>query len=878
MRKIIILTSFLLISIILIAVLYFSNLAPGSRNNEKILAYIPRETALIFQFKNDKSFYEIFKDYQLFNTVLGKQRVTEIAELQSLLFKQPQLAEATDDQTVFLSVYPNKADSLDLLWVIASNGKLPADQIDQFARLSSGDFKTEKILVSGQDVLGITIKSLNKTFYLFLNKTFLAGSFSKSVIEKFLDKKTLKIKKEFIDEINTFGHKNDNSPFNVFINHESTFTFLEKFLRNKASGNFMLLKQLEGSSILNMNFKSDAFMFNGISKPDPGTANYFNVFLNQKPVITTVKNMFPENTANFIAFGISDFALFHSNLLQLFKKRNELSKLTTQIGRINNNNGANTEMNIEKLWSNQFATVQLATNENLAVIAVKNGQQMDLLLESLSNTYSENIRKFTSSNLLYYYFGDPLKPFLNPYYTIIDNYLIAANDPGTLNHFLTDYTNDKLLYKTPRFSEFNQLIANQSNIMFLINNKNSTGILRNNLKKNYFKLFDEENSGFKNFYGLSYQWSADGNHFLTNFNVNYISTTASKLDVVWKYKMNGRLAIVPQIISDTDSQKLVLVQDNVNNVYVFSSDGKKRWSTQLSGRILGDVHQLSDNTLLFNTGKSIYRVDVSGITVKGFPITLSQQASYGLTINDKDVEKLKFFVPCATKIAAFNASGSLIPGWDDPLSGKILFDLKSVKLNDINYIIAGTENGQFYFFDHSGNIIGKSADVPKNNFKNPINLDINTNLQDSRIVSTDTSGTIKTIFFNGKTTEKNTGVWSGEHLFDLQNITGNITPEWVYLDKSQLYVYNSDNTLAYNYNFGSDINNRPQYFPYKSVYQIGISSSKDNLLYLFSEDGSFVKGFPIEGVPNFYVGSFINNGFRYLICGDKSNYLYVYKL
>ncbi|HCN84729.1 MAG TPA: hypothetical protein DIT07_14090, partial [Sphingobacteriaceae bacterium] len=351
--------------------------------------------------------------------------------------------------------------------------------------------------------------------------------------------------------------------------------------------------------------------------------------------------------------------------------------------RIKQKNGANIESSIEKLWSNEFATFQLSTNEKLAAIALKNDQQMGFLLESLSSGHSDNIRKFNTSGILYYYFGDPLKSFQNPYYTIIDNYLIAANDPNTLNKFISNYTNDQLLYKTPRFSEFNQLIANQGNIMFFINNKNSAILLRNTLKKNYSKLFDDEESGFKNFYGLSYQWSADGDHFLINLNANYISTTASKLELAWKYQLNARLSIVPQIISGADSQKLVLVQDNVNNVYVFSPEGKKLWSTQLSHKILGEVHQLSDNTLVFNTVSNVYRIDISGNAYKGFPLKLSQQASYGLTITDNDPEKLKIFVPCTKSIAAFNATGTKITGWDDPLSGKILYDLKSVNLNSI---------------------------------------------------------------------------------------------------------------------------------------------------------------------------------------------------
>ncbi|HCN84728.1 MAG TPA: hypothetical protein DIT07_14085, partial [Sphingobacteriaceae bacterium] len=334
MRKIIILTSFLLLSTILIAVLYFSNLGVGTRSNEKILQYIPQETALIFEFKNDKSFYEIFKDYELFNIILGKQRIAEIAQLQTSLFKQPQLSDATNSQTVFLSVYPDKADSVDLLWTMTSDNQISPDRIYELLGMPSTDLKTEKISLSGEDVLKVNIKSLNKPFYLFINKTFISGSFSKNLIQRFLDKNSPKIKKEFIAEINTFSQKNDNSPFNIFINHSSSFSFLEKFLRNKAGGNFLLLNQLGGSSILNMNFKSDAFMFNGISKPDPKTDNYLNLFLYQKPVVTAIKKIFPENTSNFIAFGISDFARFHSNLLQLFQRREELTQLTAQMERI----------------------------------------------------------------------------------------------------------------------------------------------------------------------------------------------------------------------------------------------------------------------------------------------------------------------------------------------------------------------------------------------------------------------------------------------------------------------------------------------------------------------------------------------------------------
>jgi hypothetical protein len=878
MKKIIILTSVLLISTVFIAILYFSNLSVETHNNDKILALVPDETALIFQFKNDKSLNDVFKDYDLFNTVLGAQRVAEISQLQQLLLKQPQFDEASENQNVFLSFYPEK-DSVDLLWAVALNNKISSADVHDLLLQPSNDISAKEITISNEDVLEIKIKPLNKIFYLFISKGFATGSFSKALLQKFLDKNSPKISKEFINEINISAQKNENSPFNIFINHNSALSFLSNFMRSKPDGNFLLLDQLKGFSILNMNFKSDAFMFNGIGKVDTGSANYLNLFLHQKPVPASIKKTFPANISDFIAFGLSDYTRFHSDLRTLLQKRNELSKLTAQMNRLEQKYGFNIEADIKRLWSNEFAVLALPSNEKIAVLKLANGMQMKSLLESLSSVRTSDVREFNDSNILYYYFGDPLKTFTRPYFTVIDNYLIAGNNTRTVEDFAASYRADKLLYKTLGFSEFNQFVANQSNVMFFIHNKNSTSLLKNILKTNYARVFSEENSGYKNFYGFCYQWSAYQDHFFIDLYSNYTSTQTEKLELAWKFHLNGRLAVSPQILPGINNEKLILIQDNINNLYLLSSEGKKIWSRQLPERIMGIVHQLADNTILFNTSKHIYRMDLHGNPYKGFPVKLSRPASYGLTVTDNDPGKLKIFIPCSNQIAGFYASGVAISGWNKTLNGKILYDLKITNLDKTNYVIAGTENGQFYFYNYNGAVIGKTADRDKRYFNNPLALDIKSSTGDSRILTTDTTGSVRSILFNGNILEKNIGFWSGAHFFDAKNITGDQDPELIYLDKNQLYVYTSDSTLVFNYNFETTITNRPQYFPVNQyAYQIGVSSAENDLLYLFNDDGNLVKGFPVNGIPNFFVGALHNDGFRYLICGDSKNYLYVYKL
>lgn len=877
MRKIFILTSVLFIGVILTAVLYFSQLSGGARNNYKILNRIPSETALIFQFKNDNLINDIFKNYELFNVVLGEQRVAEITQIRSLFLKQVQLLETEGNQDIFLSVFPNKADSVDILWTLSLGDNLSTEDIYEILQQPTDDFESKKIAIYKEDVLAVTIKNLDKTFYIFLKDGIAAGSFSKLLIEKFLDPSVKKISKELIADISSLDQKNNNSPFNIFINHASAFSFSKNFLRNQPDGNFLMLNQLKGFSVLNMNFKSDALMFNGIAKIDTSSASYINLFLSQNPVNNTLKKAFPINTASFITFGISDYKKFNSGLRNLFKKRNELQKLDNQITHLSEKYNINVERDIAELWADEFAVIQLSSNEKLAIIKLSDARQMDFLLRQMSTGSSGEIRRLNDSYIPYYFFGDPLKNYLRPYFTIVDNYLVISNDGETIQRFNENYTSENLLYKTPEYTDFNQFTSNQSNITYFIHNKNSALLLKNTLKSNYADLFTGTNATYKDFYGLAFQWSGDKDHFFINLYTNYTASDTKKLDQAWKYPLNGRLAITPQIIFGNNDEKIILVQDNVNNLYFLTAGGKKLWSTQLPDRIIGDVHQLKDKTLLFNTRQQLYRISLSGSNFKGFPLKLAQDASFGLTITETDPDKLKIFVPCNSKISAFDATGSALAGWNGQLNGKILFDLKTGSLNNINYLVAGTESGSFYFFNYAGNLITKAEN--NNQFRNPLSLEINTDITNSRVVSTDTAGIVRSIFLNGNISGKSTGTWSSSHFFDYYNVSGDIRPELIYTDKNQLFVYGTDSILIYSYDFGITSVNRPQFFPVnQSMYRIGISSAQGNLLYLFDEDGNLERGFPVTGVPFFQTGSLDKNGIQYLICEDTNNYLYVYKL
>ena len=516
MNKIILTIFILLVAVFSVAYLYFSNLNSGSKNNDKALSIIPKNAALIFGFKNDAAYYEIFKDYKLFDAITGSQNKAEFSALKREFLDLRPFRLISSDQNIFLSFHPQK-DSIEFLWTMPLLKVLNRDDFMQTLNQQK-NLQAKLISWNGIELIQVKLISINKLFYFYAYKGLISGSFSKELLQQVADTKVPKISKDFIAEINSGSLKNENSPATIYINLNTSKEFFSGFLRQKnPNGNFNLLNNLSGYTTLNMNYKSNALIFNGITIPDTVKSAYLNLFLHQKAITHPIIRVVPSNTAYFIAYGLSDYAVFARDLRNYHKKNNELVKLEEQISLINTETGIQPNRDIQNHWGNEFITFQLSTREKLGAIKLINGRQMQFFLQLLSSEYSENIWRLNYSGLFYNYFGEPFKQFKAPFYTIIDNHLIISNSPGSIQRFVSNYNLENQLFKTSKFTEFNRLVADESNILLFIHVKNSGDNINFLLKKSYASNITGNEHGFKDFYGLSYQWSSNADHFFTNF-------------------------------------------------------------------------------------------------------------------------------------------------------------------------------------------------------------------------------------------------------------------------------------------------------------------------------------------------------------------------
>ncbi|QNL50358.1 hypothetical protein H8S90_01650 [Olivibacter sp. SDN3] len=878
MRKIIILTSILFVAVIAAAVLYFKSLHDNSRSQNRTIMHIPADAAFLVSFQNDQSFYNIFDDFEIFEAVIGKEAQHELTFLHKQVLKPSDLAQLIAKQTLYFSFHPTKER---IGYLITIPFRVKVNEEEAYAKLNTairniGQAKPDSI---AENLYQVTLDELKRPFFIAFRSGTALLSFDKNLIEKALDDKEPHLSSNFIQELNENSHKNNNAIFNLHLNHDQLFKLVTDLTRVKPGNNLQLLEGLKGMSSLNMNFKSDALMFNGQSTVDANNQSYLALYTHQKASDEQLKEILTANTAAYAAFTFSDYPSFHNQLTQLLDKRKQLNRINDQLNLIKSSKKVDINEELLSAWDNEFASVELNTRENIGIVKLKDSSDFVKMIEKISSPAAENMRRFDNSNLLYYSFGDPMLPFQRPYFTIINNYMVCANTISTLQQYRKQYEEQRLLVNTLPYLAFNKLRSDKSNISFFINNENAARNLRRTLQVPFEKAYSDTSAfDYKNFYAFSYQLSGYNGNFYSNFIAKYSLPSTDANEPVWEFGLNQEINYPPQVFAYNDSANFIITQDQSNVLYALSSDGKELWRTSLSGEILGSIQQLPDRSIIFNTANRLYRFNTNGNSSPGFPVAIPHEASNGLTIFNPQQSDFKVFIPGYQRIFAYDENGKALSEWENKtVQGNIVHNLKTALLNDHNYIIALTDIGNIYYFNHNSSLIDVTES--KNKFKNTFSIEITPGTpEESRIITTDTSGMLLSFYFDKNLTRTNLGRWSENHHFETANLLGDSIPELIFIDKKQLHVYNSkDSTLHYDHTFDTEINTKLLYFPTTNNRKtLGISSMA-KLLYVFDEDGSIIKSFPVEGLPDFYYGKLKNDGHRYVLLskGDKKLAAYV---
>ncbi|HEY9195943.1 MAG TPA: hypothetical protein VIM77_06745, partial [Mucilaginibacter sp.] len=472
-------------------------------------------------------FYDIFNGNQLLKAVAGKEKLGDLDTLRKLLLSSPLSDQFFSGQNVFISVHPTDADDINMLVTTTATPGFEADGFAKIATLSNGALTvstTRNALGLEYDVL---VKAINKHFYIIKKEdNIFAGSFSKALIDQSILYKT--------EKGNVFvpipDKQNANSLANLYLNYSQLSPVFEQLFINKNTDIFKSFRLLPAVAALSINYKNDALMFNGITTLNNHTYSYLNLFASQQPVINRLKDIFPSTTAYSISFAVSDVQKFEADLSQWHIKAGVNDEKNQLLNKVKQETGLSIKTEFEHLLGNEFAVVTTRYQEKYAIIAVKDGSKLLPLITNISTMATDNIGQLNYAKLPFFLLGDAFSIFRKPFFMIVDNYLVLAPTISELTSYTDSYINRKFMSKMAQYNQFDNLLAERSNVAFFINFKNAQPVLKRDLKPSFYDAFEHNEPGWKNFYGGAFQFAASDRNFYTNFcmRLNNIDTITVK--------------------------------------------------------------------------------------------------------------------------------------------------------------------------------------------------------------------------------------------------------------------------------------------------------------------------------------------------------------
>lgn len=526
MKRLIITTTLLLAATVLVTVFYFRRLNASTQHTSLVLRTIPNDASLIVEFNNDKDFYDIFSGNKLFVNIIGQDKMDELATLRKDLLQNSLLIQYLKGQNLYVSLHPQKGNTIDFLLTIAISKDFQSGLLEQLSRQQKNGMVITSIDIAGKPGYSIYLTDVKRRFYL-INKDehTLSGSFSKDLIESCANYDYKTKPQAFVL---MSDQQNSNSLANLYVNYKGLTPLFEQLFISKNPDLLRNFRQLSAFAALSMNYKTDALMFNGTTQvqkvPNEG---YLSIFRFQHPVINQLKEIFPSTTAYCTNFAISDPEKFRSDLSDWQMNSDFKKQRSSVLNKVSNETGVALVKEFSKLLGNEFALITTHYHEKIGIVQTTDGSKMRALLINISRMNNDNSGQFNFDNLPQILLGDAFSTLKRPYFLMMDNYLILANSPSELSSYKDSYLNHKFLDKTEGYSQFSELPAERSNISFFIQFKNALQLFKEDMKPAFYHYFENSEPGWKNFYGASLQFASSEKNYYTNFYIGLHHDTTS---------------------------------------------------------------------------------------------------------------------------------------------------------------------------------------------------------------------------------------------------------------------------------------------------------------------------------------------------------------
>lgn len=498
------------------------------------------------------------------------------------------------------------------------------------------------------------------------------------------------------------------------------------------------------------------------------------------------------------------------------------------------------------------------------------------------------IRQLKANNVFGTVFGSAFSHVTENYYAAIGNYIVFANSSKSLKELNKAYTSDKVLKKNESYNAFAESLAVEANLFCYANVSRYASHVIEKLDPKCAPDAAAYSDLYKKFEAIAIQLSVKKDLYYSNVFLKHNPAQKKESNSLWEVELDAPVTMKPKIVTNhIDNTKEIIVQDDRNNLYLISNKGEVLWKVKLDEKIESDIYQIDrykNNKLqyVFNTKNKLYMIDRKGEDCDGFPVELKHPATSPLAVFDYEKNReYRLMLACENnRIYNYTPDGEPVNGWEfTVMPARITAQAQHFIIKEKDYIVAIDDDGNVKLVDRKGKQIIEYTEKLKMNKDRQFYIDIGKDLANTKLVSTDDNGMVQMLYLNDKLETLNLKTFSADHHLEYKDINNDRKREFIFTDKNELNVFDSDKQLMINYKFKNNVTEKPLFFLFPDGYgKIGVVSGPAKEIYLFNSNGSLYDGFPLYGSTPFSIGDINNDDIFNVIVGSADKQIYTYSL
>lgn len=629
----------------------------------------------------------------------------------------------------------------------------------------------------------------------------------------------------------------------------------------------------------------DLLLLNGFSHAN--SDSYLSLFSKQKSQDVDAVEIIPEDVSLFFHFGVSNYTNYTKSKKEYFKKIGKEEAYLKKIASVKDICQIDLETEFNKWIGNEFGVMFLDANEvenkfsKVAYFRLSDVRLTSSMLENLASMFPEE-QKGEMLRIPVENFLDDFETVLfhglnKPYFIILDKYLLLSEQEELLKRVRYQYLQANTLKKSEMYANFAAGLSDQSNVYLYIHLDKGREIYKDLLNSNSIAFFEKNPTFSKKFEHLGIQFKDGKNDmYYQHVSLSFNPKQRSQGNILWEAVLDTDLLMKPQIVyNHYNNSREVLIQDVANTIYLLDNKGNLLWKRQMKEKIMSKVHQIDvykNNKLqmLFNGESSIYLLDRKGRDVENFPVQLPALATNDLAVIDyeKNREYRILIGVRGGEILNFDAYGKKIKGWRFKSDEEITYPIKYFLLNGNDYIVTAGSGGTPFVLNRKGEERLKIKESLPPYSGKEFALELNNEINQCRMVTTDASGNFIKLKFNGEKEIINLEIISNRHEFLYEDVNNDRKNDYILLDSTKLMVFNFDKEKLFEIGIeeGSPANLNMYYFD-NGYGKIGYTDRSGSQAYLYRDAGGLDPNFPLKGSTAYTITDLNKDGRQNLITG-----------